>query len=80
LPQLAAPSRLSLAVGGGVGGAIGTLLTRQIGNRHARWIEEQFHHGGLLLRVRAWDADRERQAKETLLRHSGRDVNVHALV
>jgi len=68
------------AVGGGVGGAIGTLLARQIGDRHARWIEEQLHHGGLLVWVRAWDADREEQAKEILLRHSGRDVHVHALV
>lgn len=65
------------AVGGGVGGLVGSLFARYIGEHHARWVEEQVRHGGLLLWVRVWDAEREKSAVEILSRHSGRDVHVH---
>jgi hypothetical protein len=67
------------AVGGGVGGMLGSLLAREIGAQHAQRIEEQLKHGGLLLWVRAWDAEREKRAVDILSRHSGKDVHVHAL-
>jgi hypothetical protein len=57
------------AVAGGVGGLFGSLLH----------LQEQLDHGGLLLWVRTWDAERETRASEILSRHSGRDVHVHTL-
>lgn len=65
------------AIGGGVGGAIGSLLATLIGEQHAKYIDEQIHHGGLLLWVRVWDSQKEKRAVEILSRHSGRDVHVH---
>jgi hypothetical protein len=73
---LAAIGTAGLA-GMGIGGLLGAQLARLIGAHHAKRIEEQIHHGGLLLWVRAWNADRERRAVEILSRHSGRDVHVH---
>jgi hypothetical protein len=64
-------------IGGGVGGAIGTVLAMAIGIEHATHIEEQLDHGGLLLWVRIWDLDHQVRALEILTRHSGRDVHVH---
>lgn len=65
------------ALGGGVGGLIGAALARLIGEQHARRIDEQLQHGGLLLWVRTWDAKDEKRAVEILSSHSGRDVHVH---
>jgi hypothetical protein len=65
------------AVGGGVGGAMGSLFARLVGEEHSQRIEEQLSHGGLLLWVRVWDAEREKRAIEILSRHSGRDVHAH---
>lgn len=64
-------------IGGGVGGAIGTVLAIAIGMDHAQHIEEQLEHGGLLLWVRVWDLDHERRAIEILARFAGRDIHVH---
>ena len=65
------------AIGGGVGGLFGARLAKLIGDRHARHIEEQLKHGGLLLWVRVRDAEREKRAVEILSRRLGRDVHVH---
>ena len=65
------------AVGGGIGGVIGSIFARLIGEQHASLIEEQLDHGGLLLWVRVWDAEREKRAVEILSRHSGRNVHIH---
>ena len=65
------------ALGGGGGGLIGAALAGLIGEQHARRIDEQLQHGGLLLWVRTWDPEREKRAVEILSRHSGRDVHVH---
>jgi hypothetical protein len=62
---------------GGTGGLIGTALARLIGEHHAKYLQEQLQHGGLLLWVRTWDAEREKTASEILKRHSGRDVHAH---
>lgn len=65
------------AVGGGIGGVIGSIFARLIGEQRASLIEEQLDYGGLLLWVRVWDAEREKRAVEILSRHSGCDVHIH---
>jgi hypothetical protein len=67
------------ALAGGVGGLFGSLLAKWVGDHHAHHLQEQLDHGGLLLWVRTWDAEREKRASEILSRHSGRDVHVHTL-
>ena len=67
------------ALAGGAGALVGSLLAAWIGDRHARRIQEQLDHGGLLLWVRTWDPGKEQRAVEILSRHSGRDVHVHDL-
>lgn len=62
---------------GGAGGAFGAVLAKMVGDHHARHIERQIEHGGLLLWVRTWDAADEARAVEILKRHSGNDVHVH---
>jgi hypothetical protein len=67
------------AIAGGVGGMLGTMLATLVGDRYARYIEEQLNHGGLLLWVRTWDPGDESRAVEILKRHSGRDVHIHGI-
>ena len=67
------------ALVGGAGGLFGSLLAKWVGDHHAHSLQEQLDHGGLLLWVRTWDAEREKRATEILSRHSGRDVHVHTL-
>ena len=67
------------ALGAGTWGLLGEILTKFIGDEHARNIQEQLKHGGLLLWVRCSNSEREKSAMEILSRHSGRDVHVHAL-
>jgi len=64
---------------GGAGGAVGSVLATLVGDNHARRIQEQIDHGGLLLWVRTRDAEHETRANGILRRHSGHDVHVHAL-
>ena len=67
------------AFGAAAGGLIGTILAQLVGDHHAQHLQEQLDHGGLLLWVRVWDAEKEKCAVEILTKHSGRDVHVHAL-
>ena len=67
------------ALVGGAGGLFGSLLAKWVGDHHAHSLQEQLDHGGLLLWVRTWDAEREKGATEILSRHSGRDVHAHTL-
>ena len=60
-------------------GLAGEILSKFIGENHARYVEEQLKHGGLLLWVRCLNSERETSATEILSRHSGRDVHVHSL-
>jgi hypothetical protein len=53
------------AIGGGVGGLFGASLAKLIGERHARHIEEQLKHGGLLLWVRVLDDEPEKRTSWT---------------
>lgn len=67
------------ALAGGAGGVIGSILAKWIGDHHARHLQEQLEHGGLLLWARTWNAEEEERAVEILAKHSGRDVHVHAV-
>ncbi|KAB0264990.1 hypothetical protein [Microvirga brassicacearum] len=67
------------ALVGGVGGLVGSVLAKWVGEHHANYLQEQIDHGGLLLWVRADDPDAEKRAITILKKHSGRDVHVHPL-
>jgi hypothetical protein len=67
------------AIAGGAGALFGSLLAKMVGEHHARYLQEQLDHGGLLLWVRTRDAEREKRASDILKKHSGKDVHVHAL-
>ena len=66
-------------VAGGAGAAVGSVLARLLGKRHAHHLAEQLDHGGILLWVRTWNAEDEWRAIEILRRHSGKDVHAHSL-
>jgi len=67
------------ALAGGAGGLIGGALAKLVGDHHARYLQEQLDHGGLLLWVRTWDEEHEKRASEILKRNSGCDVHVHSI-
>ena len=64
---------------GGAGALIGAVLANLVGEEHARRIQEQLDHGGLLLWVRTRDQAHENRAVEILSKHAARDVHIHAL-
>jgi hypothetical protein len=64
---------------GGIGGLIGAILARYMDEHHAKYLQEQLDHGGLLLWVSVRGAEQERRACEILKRCSGDDVHVHDL-
>ena len=67
------------ALAGGVGGLLGSLLAKFVGDHHAHYLQEQLDHGGLLLWVRTWNREDEKRATEILSRHAGYDVHIHTL-
>jgi hypothetical protein len=67
------------ALGGGTYSLIGAALARLIGDHHARYLQEQLDHGGILLWVRTRDDEHERHAVDILKKHSGGDVHVHGV-
>lgn len=69
----------AVALAGSVGGLVGAILAKFVGNHHARYLQDQIDRGGLLLWVRTWNPERERRAVEILRRHSGIDAHVHSL-
>ena len=66
------------AVAGGGGALIGSVLARWVGHHHAHYLEEQLERGGLLLWVRAWNADDEATASRILRNHAGDNVHIHS--
>ncbi|MGR3322988.1 MAG: hypothetical protein ACU0DK_13765 [Pseudooceanicola sp.] len=72
-----AASIAAIAIGGGPSAVIGALLARRIGKHHRDYYAQQIEHGGILLWVRTWDAEKEKLAQDILGRHSGRDVHIH---
>src|SRR3546814_6859629 len=57
------------AVAGGTGGLIGSILAKWLGDHHARYLQEQIDHGGLLLWVMTWNAEDEGRAVAILKKH-----------
>jgi hypothetical protein len=66
-------------IGAEVGGFIGGVLGEFVDEHHAKYLQRQLDHGGLLLWVRTTDDSEENTAKQILSRHSGRDVHAHAI-
>jgi hypothetical protein len=64
---------------GGAGSVVGALLAKWLGDHHARYLQTQIDHGGLLLWVRTKDAEAEERALNVLGRHSSRDVHIHSV-
>ena len=58
----------AMALAGGAGGLIGTLLARWIGDHHARYLQEQMDHRGLLLG--AYSRCRKRKARQRDLKQA----------
>jgi outer membrane lipoprotein SlyB len=67
------------AIAGGGGGMMGAYLSRLMGSKHAKQLQQHLDEGGLLLWVEVADAKRESLAVEALQRHSADDVHVHEL-
>ncbi|MCS6878217.1 MAG: hypothetical protein N2038_06695 [Geminicoccaceae bacterium] len=67
------------ALAGGLGGGIGALVAKYLGDRHAGAIQRQLERGGLLLWVTLRDPEQERKAVEILKAHGAEDVHVHEI-
>jgi len=67
------------AVVGGAGAVIGSVLAKLVGDHHARYLQEQLDHGGLLLWVSSRDQAYEKRAVKILSKHSAHDVHTHKL-
>lgn len=69
---------LGLVAGSSVGGgAIGFMLARLYGHKHAELIEQQIRDGGILLWIRANDPKGDNQKVEILRRHGARGIHFH---
>lgn len=68
---------VSGVVGAEFGGLIGAVLGEFMEERHAKYLQEQLDHGGLLLWVRTRNSALEETATHILAKHSGRDVHAH---
>jgi len=62
---------------GGASGVLGAVLASWVGHHHASYLSAQIENGGLLLWVRAWNADNEARAVEILRKHAGDRVHAH---
>ena len=67
------------AAAGGAGGLIGAVLARRVGDHHARYLQEQLEHGGLLLWVHTRTPEHEERATRILGAHCGGEVHIHPL-
>lgn len=75
------PAIISAAVIGGIGGGtLGAVLTRILGGRYNRHIEEQIEKGGLLLWVRTPDREREDLANRIMITNNAYQVHMHLIV
>jgi hypothetical protein len=66
-------------LGAEAGGFIGGFLAEFMDDHHAKHLQEQLDHGGLLLWVRTADDAEEDKARRILSQHSGRDVHAIAV-
>lgn len=75
------PAIVGAAVIGGLGGGtLGAILTRIMGSRYDRHIQEQIERGGLLLWVRTPTSDLEEIAKQIMIVRGGYNVHAHKIV
>lgn len=75
------PAIIAAAMLGGIGGGtIGAILTKLLGDRYDRHLEEQVEKGGLLLWVRTPDHEKEQIAQHIMIARGGYDVHVHEIV
>lgn len=65
------------AMAGGTGGLIGSVLARWVGSHHAKYLQDQIEHGGLLLWARTWTVADEQRALEILKKHAAENVHLH---
>lgn len=73
------PAILSAAVIGGLGGGtLGVILTRILGDRYERHIEEQIRKGGLLLWARTPDLYKQELARQIMVINNGYNVHVQS--
>lgn len=70
---------VTTAAAAGGGGLIGGVLARHLGDDHAKTLQHQLDHGGLLLWVYVRDAAHEQSAVDILRKHGAEDVHVHEL-
>lgn len=73
------PIIAAAAAGGGASGAIGFALTRLLGDKKAKDMQEQLDHGGVVVWVQAPSPTEESKACEILRKHGAADVHVHEL-
>ncbi len=66
-------------LGGGALGSVGAALGRFLDRRLADRLEDQVRRGGIVIWVRAKDAEHEARAIEVLKRHNLGDVHVHTI-
>lgn len=77
---LAVPGLLATVLIAGTGGtAVGAVLAKLLGDKHAEFFQKQIDHGGLLLWVATPDVAAEGKAREILKRYGARDIHVHEL-
>jgi len=70
---------MAAAAGGMAGGAIGAMAANALGDHHAKVVEDQLKHGGLLLWVRLREGVSEKEIQGILEKAGGKDVHVHEL-
>lgn len=73
------PTIAVTAGGAAVGGALGLLLARAFGRKHADRVGSQIAAGGLLLWVHAPDPEKDAAIIAALSRNGGRDVHIHVV-
>jgi hypothetical protein len=71
------PAIVITAGGTAVGGAVGLMLARLFGRKHAAYVEHQIRSGGLLLWVHVPDAGKDAKIAEILKSKGGREVHFH---
>jgi hypothetical protein len=82
LAVAASGGALALAIaaataGGLIGGGIGGVVAKALGDHHAKTIQSNLEAGGILLWVRVNDADEESKATQLLGESGGQDIHAH---
>lgn len=71
---------IAVAAGGtAIGGALGLLLARVFGRKHADLVERQISAGGLLLWVHVPEASKDAEVLAALTQNGGRNAHIHVV-